>query len=50
MTRRDWWLGVALIVLVLVTGLVVQTIVLAKQIEAAHAPRVVPLASAAMPN
>lgn len=46
MTRRDWWLGVALIVLVLVTGLVVQTLVLAKQIEGAHSPRVVPLASA----
>ena len=38
------------IVLVLVTGLVVQTLVLAKQIDAAHAPRMVPLASAAMPD
>jgi len=46
MTRRDWWTGICLVLVVIVLGFVVQTAILREEIRAVHTPTLRPLASA----
>ena len=45
MTRRDWWLGIALIVLAVVIGFAIQTTILLNEIRALQTPGFRKLAS-----
>lgn len=48
MTRRDWWLGIALVLLALSLGFAIQTVILMRQlneIKAESRPQIRPLAA-----
>ena len=45
MTRKDWWLGVALVLVAIALGFAVQTAILLNEIRALNEPRVRQLVS-----
>ena len=46
MTRKDWWLGVALVLIAIALGFAIQTAILLNEIRALNEPRIRPLVSA----
>ena len=45
MTRKEWWIGVALVVIAIAGGFAIQTAILLNEIRALHTPGLRQLAS-----